>query len=463
MGVLTVSARLAAPALLLAAACQQTLVDGSAPGSLLNPSCQPGQAICAGVCTAEDAAHCGPSCTDCTGEVLSDPNAIPACQAHACGMACRPGFLHSGTTCQRATAVSAGFAHSCALLADGAVACWGANEHGQLGDGTTIDRLTPVLALLPGPATAVAAGYVHTCAAVGGQPYCWGDNSVGELGELSRTDPTRPGQVPGISGATALSAGGGENAGTPTTYYGHTCALVGGAVWCWGADDSGQLGDGVFQTSRPTAAPVPGLGTGATAVAAGDRHTCAVVSGAVLCFGADAAGQLGDGGSEPNANPQLAIASGATAVATGAAHSCAVTGASGAQALSCWGDNGSGQVTLGVDTPAVQRTALALDLGTFHPTGVAAGSEDTCAFSMGAPGPLCFGSNASSQLGLPATPRGENALSLAAVQGLAAGYEHECALLGDGSVQCWGANDSGQVGNGTAGGVVPEPADVSGD
>jgi len=457
-----VRARLAALALLLAAACQQTLVDGDAPRSLLNPSCQPDQAVCGGACTAEDAAHCGSSCADCTGEVLSDPNAIPACQAHACGMACQPGFLRSGGTCQRATAVTAGFAHSCALLADGAVACWGANEHGQLGDGSTADRATPVLALLPGPASAVAAGYVHTCAAVGGLAYCWGDNTVGELGDLSRADPTRPGQVPGISGVTALAAGGGENAGAPTTYYGHTCALSGGAVWCWGADESGQLGDGVLQTTRPAPAPVPGLGTGATAVAAGDRHTCAVVSGAILCWGADAAGQLGDGGSQPSATPQQAIASGATAVAAGAAHSCAVTGAAGAQLLSCWGDNGSGQVALGADTPAVQPTALALDLGALHPTGAAAGSADTCAFAQGAPGPLCFGSNASSELGLPATPRGENTLSLVAVQGLAAGFQHECALIGEGGVRCWGANDRGQVGDGAAGNVVVAPVDVSG-
>jgi hypothetical protein len=442
--------------------CQQTLVDGSAPGSLVNPSCRPAQAVCGGACTDEDAGHCGPSCADCTGQPLADPNAVPACQARACGMACQPGFLRSGSTCQRATAVTAGFAHSCALLADGAVACWGANEHGQLGDGTTADRSTPALALLPGPASAVAAGYVHTCAAVAGLAYCWGDDSVGELGTASRADPTRPAQVPGIEGVTALAAGGGENAGTPTAYYGHTCALVGGSAWCWGADESGQLGDGAFQVARPAPAPVPGLGTGVTALAAGDRHTCAVASGAVLCWGAGAAGQLGDGGSGNAAAPRLAIASGASAVAAGASHSCAVTGPPGAEGLSCWGDNGSGQVALGVSTPAVQPTALALDLGSLHPTGVAAGGADTCAFTADAPGPLCFGSNAQGELGLAATPRGKNALSLAAVQGLAAGFQHECALLGDGAVRCWGANDRGQVGNGAAGGLVTAPADVSG-
>lgn len=116
----------------------------------------------------------------------------------------------------------------------------------------------------------------------------------------------------------------------------------------------------------------------------------------------------------------------------------------------------------GVNTPAVQRTPLALDLGTFHATGVSSGNAHTCAFSRGAQGPLCFGSNASSELGLPATPRGINTLSLPAVQGLAAGYHHTCALLADGGVRCWGANDRGQLGNGSVGAPVADPELVSG-
>ncbi len=453
---------LALAAVLLAAGCQQTLVDGNAPPSLLNPSCGAAQAVCGGVCTTEDAGHCGPSCGDCSGEALADPHAVPACVAHACGMACQPGFLRSGDTCQRATAVSAGFAHTCALLADGAVACWGANEHGQLGDGTTTDRSTPVLAALPAPASAVGAGYVHTCAAVAGQVYCWGDDTVGELGTASRADPTLPGLVPGVAGVTALAAGGGENGGVSRTYYGHTCALSGGAVWCWGADESGQLGDGAFQVARPAAAPVSGLGSGATALSAGDRHTCAVVDGAVLCWGADAAGQLGDGGSQDRALPVQAIGAGATAVAAGSAHTCAVTGPAGAEALSCWGDNGSGQVAGGVNSPAVQPTPLLVDLGALHPTGAAAGNDHTCAFTPDSPGPLCFGGNASSELGLPPTPRGSNTLALPSVQALTAGYHHTCALLSDGGVRCWGANDRGQLGDGAPGAPVAGPVDVSG-
>jgi alpha-tubulin suppressor-like RCC1 family protein len=454
----------AATFVLLLTACRGSLVDGNAPADLVNPSCQAQQIVCAGVCIAEDAAHCGSSCADCSGATFSDPHAVPACVAHACGMACDPGFLRSGQSCRRAVAVTAGFAHTCALLEGGAVACWGANEHGQVGDGTTQDRYSPVEVALPGPASAVAAGYVHTCAAVSGDVYCWGDDAVGELGPAARADTSRPGQVPGISGVTALSAGGGENAGTPRTFYGHTCALTGGTVWCWGADESGQLGDGAFQVSRPTPAPVGGLGSGATAVAVGDRHSCAVVAGAVQCWGADAAGQLGDGGSQNQSAPRQAVAAGALAVAAGSSHSCAVVGPAGSEALSCWGDNSSGQVAGGVNTPALERTPLQPDLGfPFHPTGVAAGNAHTCAFTRGAAGPVCFGSDASAELGLPPAPRGLNVLSLPSVQALAAGYHHGCALLGDGSLRCWGDDTWGQLGNGTAGGNVSTPVIVSGE
>jgi alpha-tubulin suppressor-like RCC1 family protein len=448
---------------LTASACQDSLVDAGAPTDLLNPTCQSTQAVCGGVCVAEDASHCGPSCADCSGTVLPDPHGIPACVDQACGMACAPGFLRSGRTCQRAVAVTAGFAHTCALLADGAVKCWGGNEHGQLGDGTTRDSSTPVDAALPGPAGAVAAGYVHTCAAVSGDVYCWGDNSVGELGNPAAAIASRPGLVQGISGVTALAAGGGETAGTPRTYYGHTCALTGGVVWCWGADDSGQLGDGAFQVSHPAPAPVSGLGSGATAVAAGDRHSCAVVAGAVQCWGADSAGQLGDGGSQNQSAPRQAVASGALAVATGSGHSCAVVGPAGSESLLCWGDNSSGQVAAGVNAPAVQRTPLQPNVGfAFHPTGVAAGNAHTCAFTAGAAGPVCFGSDASSELGLPAAPRGLNVLTLASVQGLGAGYHHNCALLADGSVWCWGNDTRGQLGSGASGGITGAPVEVSG-
>ena len=172
--------RLALAALaLVAAGCSDSLVDHRAGDAVLHPSpCDAGQVLCGDVCVQEDAGHCGPSCTSCPAP--ADPNAGPSCtEAHACGAECVPGFLHVDEACERAVAVSAGFAHTCAVTTGGRLKCWGANEHGQLGDGTTTDRAAPVDVALPAAATAVAAGYVHTCAVAGGAVWCWGDNSWG--------------------------------------------------------------------------------------------------------------------------------------------------------------------------------------------------------------------------------------------------------------------------------------------
>jgi alpha-tubulin suppressor-like RCC1 family protein len=141
-----------------------------------------------------------------------------------------------------------------------------------------------------------------------------------------------------------------------------------------------------------------------------------------------------------------------------------VTGAAGAETLSCWGDNGSGQVAGGVNAPAIQRTPQAVDLGMLHPTVVAAGGAHTCVSAAGAAnGTLCFGANGSGQLGARPTPRGSNAPEVPPVAALAGGFAHSCALLSDGGLQCWGGNDRGQLGLGPgAGAVVFTPTFVSG-
>src|SRR5512140_2120517 len=173
----------AAFALGAAGACSDSLVDHHAPADVLNPSgCAAGQVLCGSLCVAEDAGHCGSSCSSCGA--APDPNAAPVCtEAHECSFACNPGFLRVGSGCERAVAVSGGFAHTCAITTSGSVKCWGANEHGQLGDGSADDSALPVDVTLPAPATAIAAGYVHTCAIAGGAAYCWGDNTTGALGD----------------------------------------------------------------------------------------------------------------------------------------------------------------------------------------------------------------------------------------------------------------------------------------
>jgi alpha-tubulin suppressor-like RCC1 family protein len=456
---------------ILAGACGGSLVDHSAGADVLYPSgCPAGQVLCGAACVPEDALHCGSSCASCASEVPPAPNAGPVCtEAHACTFACAPGFLRVDAACERAQAVSGGFAHTCAITASGRVKCWGANEHGQLGDGTTEDRPLPVDVVgLPGPATAIAAGYVHTCAVVAGAPWCWGDNTTGALGDGTTSQRSAPARVSGLSGATALSAGGGENAGpSGPTYYGHTCAVVGaGSIQCWGSNESGQLGNGTFaQSATPVAVALGNLEGQATAVSNGDRHTCAVVAGGVRCWGAASSGQLGSGTTTNQATPQSVSLqpSGvtATAIAAGAAHGCAAVGPTAA--LECWGSNARGQVAGGATGGDVPRPATVSLPAGFAPTGAAAGNAHTCAVDGTSGAVACFGANDASQLSGAPTATGLVAVPLpSGAKAIAAGFAHSCALVRDDGIVCWGANARGQLGSGAASASSGAPAFVSG-
>jgi hypothetical protein len=183
--------------------------------------------------------------------------------------------------------VDVGIEHTCAVMSSGSVKCWGANQHGELGDGTTNDRYSPVdVAGLSGT-VAVAVGLNHTCVLTdAGGVKCWGYHYR-----------MAPADVPGVSsGVAAISA-----------LYNHTCALTtAGGVKCWGANDYGQLGDGYscgIACASPTS--VTGLSSGVTRIAVGVNHSCAVKdNGSAKCWGNNFIGQLGDGaGGVGNVSP----------------------------------------------------------------------------------------------------------------------------------------------------------------
>ncbi|CAM3714312.1 IPTL-CTERM sorting domain-containing protein [Paracidovorax anthurii] len=353
-------------------------------------------------------------------------------------------------------AIAAGLNHTCVLTTAGAVQCWGNNINGQLGDGTTTRRTTPVtVSGLGSGVAAIAAGSSHTCAVtMAGAVRCWGDNTNGRLGDGSSTQSLIPVAVSGLgSGATAIAAG---NA--------HTCALTtAGAVRCWGANSNGQAGDGTISIQRNTPTAVSGLGSGVAAISARNSHTCAVtVAGAVLCWGNNPDGRLGDGSTTQSATPVAVsgLGAGVAAVSAGTSHSCALTTAG---AVRCWGLNSNGQ--LGDGTTTQRTTPVAVSGLGAGVVAIGPGANHTCALTT-AGGVLCWGSNALGRLGDGTTT---DSLAPVAVSGLGSGVVaigsgnfHTCALTTAGAVLCWGSNSNGQVGNGVFSIQETTPVAVSG-
>jgi hypothetical protein len=229
-----------------------------------------------------------------------------------------------------ATAISTCGRHSCALTASGAVSCWGDNENGQLGDGTTVMRASAVpVSSLGSGVRAIATGEESSCAlTTQGGVKCWGILS----GDGTVTPRPTPADVVGLaSGVVAIAAGGW-----------HTCALrPDGSVLCWGANASGELGDGT-QMERLEPVSVQGLGAPVVAISAGHDHTCALTNtGAALCWGDNLYGELGDGTltSRLTPVPVVGLDSGVAAISAGTNMTCALTSSG---KVSCWGENGTG-------------------------------------------------------------------------------------------------------------------------
>ena len=361
--------------------------------------------------------------------------------------------------------VSVGENHVCAILKTGKLACWGDNEHGKLGTGNTTGSLSPVeVDLGEGrEAVAIGNGQEHTCAILDdGSVVCWGQNTTGQLGDGTTTDRNAPVGVDLGEGRTAVGISLG---------YVNVCAhLDDGSLVCWGHNQNGQVGDGTSSTSRVNPTPV-GLGSDVKArtVSVGSLHACAILdNGTVVCWGGNSTGQLGDGGANllGSASPvpvALEAQRTATAISLGANHTCAVLDDG---SLVCWGLNDSGQ--LGDGTTTDRNAPVAVDLGDGKTAvTVSAGKSHTCAL-LDDNSVKCWGKNDFGQLGdesitnrnAPATAVDLGDKTVAAIR---AGGNTSCALFEDGSLTCWGSNENGQLGTGEGLSVLSPQAVSTGD
>jgi alpha-tubulin suppressor-like RCC1 family protein len=349
--------------------------------------------------------------------------------------------------------ISAGNNHACAVTTTGAVKCWGNNMYGALGDGTTVDQAYAVYVQgLDAEVAAVAAGSYHTCAlTVNGGVKCWGANSSGQLGNGTTTGSSIPVDVTGLtSGVVSISAG------TDVS-----CAVTAaGGVKCWGWNGTGQLGDGTT-THRSTPVDVTGLTSSAQAVTVGDSFTCALTTGGgVKCWGSNMYGRLGNGTTNNSSIPVdvVGLPSGAASLSLGAFHACAVTTTGAAQ---CWGLNSSGQLGDGTTTDHLIPIGVS-DLAS-GVEKVSNGGVFTCALTAGG-GVKCWGANYSSQLGDGTTTYSSIPVDVtgmgSGITMVDAGYSYACALTESGEVMCWGYNYYGQLGRGSTGGQSGVPSNV---
>jgi alpha-tubulin suppressor-like RCC1 family protein len=332
------------------------------------------------------------------------------------------------------------------------------NGNGQLGDGTTANSSRPVSVLgLESGVKAISAGYYHTCALMtAGDVRCWGGNEFGQLGNGPRDGSPHPDSatavdvlaadslspVDALRGITAISAGGL-----------HTCALTeAGGVLCWGGNSAGQLGYGkATDFGIPWPIDVEPLQGGVTSVVAGPDHTCASGAEGVRCWGNNGGRQLGDGSTNSATTPVDVAGLGADIIAFGMGyeHTCALSIGGG---LKCWGSNGYGQLGDATTNPGRAPVDVAGLRG--HVAAIAQGNSwaHTCVL-MDVGAVRCWGQNAYGQLGNGSvtdsgTPVDVSDLDSDATA-VAVGYYHSCALTSAGSVDCWGNNSAGGLGDGS--------------
>jgi alpha-tubulin suppressor-like RCC1 family protein len=333
--------------------------------------------------------------------------------------------------------VTTGGAHTCGLAPSGEAYCWGFNGYGQLGDGTTTNRNSPLAVAGGLTFQQLIAGLYHTCGLTpSGEAYCWGHNSAGQLGDETRAARTSPVAVTG--GLTFQQLAGGAW---------HSCGLTpSGEAYCWGSNGAGQVGDGTNDNSYMAPVAVTG-GLTFQQLAGGGWHSCGLTqSGEAYCWGWNESGELGDGTTTQRLTP-VAVTGGLNfqRITSEGSHTCGLISSGEAY---CWGRNHLGQLGDGTSTDRTSPVAVTGGL-TFQQ--LAGGAWHSCGLTVSGEA-HCWGNNVAGELGDGTTEASTAPVPVAgglAFQQVGAGGNHSCAVTTLESMYCWGANGAGQLGDGT--------------
>jgi alpha-tubulin suppressor-like RCC1 family protein len=373
----------------------------------------------------------GGGCSDGRQRVLDSPFTLFEVKVQL------PGVLASGHR------IAASDAFTCAL--NGSVAsCWGLPLNlRRAADGNGAESGTPSVVAGLGSVRAIAAGSLQACAITAtGAVKCWGYDGGG----AALNGSTSPVVVTGLDGGVSVLSVGAD----------YSCAVtVAGAAKCWGDNSEGQLGNGSVGGMSATPVGVTGLGSAVAAIRAGRRHSCALThAGGVKCWGNNAFGQLGDGSTVNSPTPVsvTGLSSGVKAIAVGQLQTCALTARG---AVLCWGANGIGQLGNGTSGNASAVPVAVSGLGAGVVAIAASIKGDHACALLGVGSVRCWGRNSDGQLGNGSlthafTPVEVQGLGSQAVE-IAVGSRHSCAFVRGGGLKCWGANPAGQLGNGRIG------------
>jgi alpha-tubulin suppressor-like RCC1 family protein len=352
--------------------------------------------------------------------------------------------------------IAAGEYHTCAIAYEGEAYCWGENDNGALGDGTTSDTDAdgPQFVIGGHEWASISAGHDVSCGiTTSGDAYCWGENDDGELGDGTTDDSDESGPQLVIGGYEWTMVSVGDE---------HVCGVTtSGAAYCWGYNDDGQLGNGTYGDTLEDGPSLVAGGINWASISAGVGHTCGLsTSGVAYCWGADSedgdpAGQLGNGSvGIGSSNVPNAVVGGLsfTALDAGDFHTCGVTvGGDGY----CWGEGSSGQVGNG-DSDFENQTPM-LVAGELEWSYIDAGDDHTCGVTTSGAA-YCWGNNGDGELG-DGDPDNDSANTPQEVIGgytfnqvITNGFEggnHSCGIAMNYIAYCWGNNGDGQLGDGT--------------